>query len=84
MTHASPARTLALAVGVSVALHASLFVGEWTSLSELEPEPLAAGYQATLVSGPAAAVAQPLPLLPAPAVAFVPKPPTLPAMPLLD
>lgn len=84
MTHASPVRTLALAVGVSVALHASLFVGDWAGMGELEPEPLAPGYQATLVSEPAAAVTQPLPLLPARAVAFVPKPPALPAMPPLD
>jgi len=80
----SPLRTLALAAGVSVALHASLFVGDWAGLGPLEAEPLTGGLQATLTSEPIPPAPQPLPLVSAQAVARLPRLPAAPEAPALD
>ena len=80
----SPLRTLALAAGVSVALHASLFVGNWVGLGPLEAEPLTSELQATLLSEPTTPAPQPFPLVSPQAVARLPRLPAAPDAPSLD
>lgn len=82
-------RALALAAGVSIALHASLFVGDWSALISLDEGLESPSYEATLVAAPPppAAVAAPktraLQPLPPGAVAFLPNLPDAPAEPEL-
>lgn len=79
MTASSPFRTLALAAGVSVAIHAAFLVSRPAWVGELEPELQAPTYQATLVSPPTAPLplSPALPLLPAQAVASLPPLPSV-------
>lgn len=85
------ARALAVAAGVSIALHATLFLPEWPAVVSLEEGDAPQSYQATLVaspapSSPAATGAQPsrrIPALPPGAIAFLPDLPEAPLEPEL-